>query len=205
MSTNPLRRAAIAFAALIVIAGSAIITAPATQADQSISLTIGKFEIKQKLSKGQEYDLIGFGVVNPGDEQGSFRVAIAPMPDQTEEIAPESWFKVSNPSLTIGPKGTEQVPITLSIPFDARPAKYRTLLRAEIASPNGEGSSMGAAVAAPVTFEVKATTILEDWQVRAEDFASENQPWTWAVPSAIAALCIAWYVRRHVRISFSKA
>ena len=192
------------FAMLVAVWAPPVLTGSSAFGDQSVSLTIGKFQIDQKLSKGRDYNLAGFGIVNPGDEAGAFRVTIAPMPGQSERVAPASWFKVETPSVTIPAKGTQQIPIVLSIPHSARPDTYRTLLRAEIAPPESEGTRVGAAVAAPVIFEVKSSTILEDLQVRAEDFAGENQPWTYVVPGALAAVAALWFFRKNFSISLAK-
>ncbi|MGH2610295.1 MAG: hypothetical protein ACRDHF_14530, partial [Tepidiformaceae bacterium] len=68
----------------------------------------------------------------------------------------------------------------------------------------GEGTTVGAAAAARLTFTVKPSNILQAWQLEAETWFNGNRPWTILGPLAGALLGAAWWLRRRFTVSIGR-
>ncbi|MFN0096592.1 MAG: hypothetical protein ACKVVT_17680 [Dehalococcoidia bacterium] len=194
------RVATVLFAVVATFGGLAVTAGPAA-ADRGVSLTIGRFQIDQKLTKGREYTLAGFGVKNPGTELTNYRLGLMHVSGET--LAPDAWFAFETETVTVAPGASQPVAVKLVVPGSARPGKYKAYLRAEIAS-EGSGTSVGAAAAAPVTFEVKSTNTLEEWRFAAGDAVAASSPWSFIGAGAATVAALAWFLRRNLTISVGR-
>lgn len=197
---TPTRVLVFSLAALLVLfAGPA--SAARVNADRGVSLTIGKFQVDQQLTKGREYTLAGFGVVNPGSEETTYKLGMMHVDGET--LAPDSWFAFEKQEVTVAAGGTAPVAVKLVVPGNARPGAYRAYLRAEIAG-SGEGTSVGAGAAAPVVFKVKSTSMVEEWRYSASDFLDQTGPWGYIVPGAALGALLLWLARRNLTFSVGR-
>lgn len=189
--------------ALFVGMALALLWLSGAKADQGVAIDIGRVDVSERLSKGGEYRLPSIGVRNPGTETSTYRMGVAYLEDQRGRRPPESWFTFEPPVLTLDPGEARPVSVTLDIPAAARPDDYEALLKAEIA-PEGEGTTVGAAAAARLKFTVKPSNILQAWQLEAETWFRDNQPWTVLVPLAAAASGLLWWIRRRFTFSVGR-
>jgi hypothetical protein len=152
--------------------------------------------VEQKLSRGGDYRLPDIGVRNPGTETTTYRMGVSHVQGQQGREAPAGWFSFDPPLLTLAPGEASPVTVKLDIPAGAHPDDYEALLQAEIA-PQGEGTTVGAAAAARLTFTVKPSNFLQAWQLEAETWFKDNQPWTILVPLVALLALILWWLRRR--------
>jgi hypothetical protein len=198
---NALRRPALVLVAVLGLAGCIAATATPSLADRGVSLTIGRFEIDQKLTKGREYTLAGFGVKNPGTETTTYRLGT--MEVRGEELAPAEWFTFAEREVSLQGGAERAIPVKLVVPGSAKPGRYQAYLKAEIAPGDGAGTSVGAAAAAPVVFEVKASSLVEEWRTEASDAVDATAPWGY-IGAGLAALAgLAYFLRRKLAISIA--
>jgi hypothetical protein len=171
--------------------------------DRGVAVDIGRIDVEERLSRGGTYQLPSIGVRNPGTETTDYRMGVSYVQDQDGRRAPEAWFSFDPQEVTLAPGETTPVSVTLDIPAGARPDDYEALLQAEIV-PEGEGTTVGAAAAATLKFTVKPSNILQAWQLEAETWFGEKQPWTTVVPLGAAFLAVAWWLRRRFTVSIGR-
>jgi hypothetical protein len=193
-----LRRALLTVVAALM---AGLITA--AYADRGVSLDVGKIEINQRLSRGGEYQLPAVGVRNPGTEVTRYRMGVAYIDDQDGRRPPESWFAFSPAELELAPGETKPVKVELQVPTGARPDDYEALIQAEIAA-EGEGTTVGAAAAARLSFTVKPSNLLQAWQLEAQDFLHEKSPWSYLVPGAVGLGLVGWWLRKRFTLSVGR-
>lgn len=181
----------------------AVLCLSSAAADQGVAIDLGKVDVSQKLSRGGDYRLPDLGVRNPGTETTTYRMGVSHIDNQPGRKAPAAWFSFDPPQLTLDPGEARPVSVTLDIPAGARPDDYEALLKAEIA-PQSEGTTVGAAAAARLKFTIKPSNILQAWQLEAETWLTNNQPWTILVPLAAVLTAFAWWVRRRFTFSVGR-
>jgi hypothetical protein len=190
---------------LLAAVVAVVIAAPdrSVQADRGVALDIGRIDVDEKLSRGGSYNLPSIGVRNPGTETTRYQMGVTYIDDQDGRRAPEGWFAFEPAEVTLAPGESAPVSVKLDIPAGARPDDYEALIQAAIA-PEGEGTTVGAAAAARLRFTVKPSNILQAWQLRAETWAGDNQPWTTLLPLTAVVVVLAWWLRRRFTISIGR-
>jgi hypothetical protein len=183
---------------LLILAASAVLASPAA-AGRGVALDIGKIEVAQTLTPGGGYALPPIGVRNPGDEVTSYRVVVTSVQGQAGRPVPAAWFRFAPRLVTLTPGATRKVHMRLSLPSGADPGDYEALIAAQIVT-EGKGAQVGAAAAAKVMFRVESETLLGAWWYEVRAAFSDNAPWTWLLPSLLAAALGAWQLRN--RFSF---
>lgn len=191
------------FVAVLALAGGVVTNSNSGSAEQGLALTVGRFDIDESLSKGDEYVLHGFGVTNRGSEPATFRVLASPMPGQRETAVPKEWLAMSEETFVVEAGETHHVSMTLNIPAAARPGDYRTLLRAEMVA-DGAGTRVGAAVGAPLTFEVEPATPLESVTIHTQE-AVDGLEWPLAAFMGLSVMLGGiWLARRNLDFSVQR-
>lgn len=188
---------------MFALAATAALLASRAGADVGVALDVGKIEVNDKLSRGGTYQLPTIGVRNPGTETTRYRMGVSHIQGQAGRPAPAEWFSFAPPEVTLEPGQTAPVSVTLKIPTGARPDDYEALVEAAIA-PEGEGTTVGAAAAARLKFTVKPSNILQAWQLKAETWFDNHQPWTIVVPLGAGLVGVAWWMRRRFTISIGR-
>lgn len=187
----------------LVLAAIVFLLPSSARGDGGVAIDIGRVDVSEKLSRGGEYHLPSIGVRNPGTQVTTYRMGVTYIQDQAGRKAPASWFSFDPEEFTLAPGEARPVSVTLDIPAGARPDDYEALLKAEIA-PEGEGTTIGAAAAARLKFTVKPSNILQAWQLEAETWFKDNQPWTVVLPLAALALGALWWMRRRFTFSVGR-
>jgi len=190
-----MRTAVAALAVTLAIMASVRLVA----ADKGVALDVGTVKVEQKLSRGGSYNLPPIGVRNPGDETTSYRMGIDFVEDQDGRRPKASWFSFEPETMTLDPGDSARVQIELKVPPGARPDEYEALVVASIVT-EGEGTALGGAAAARLSFTVKASNWFEAWLLWLRYWFLDNAPWSYIIPAAIVAAIFLWYARR--RFSF---
>ena len=186
---------ALALAALTGAAGAG--------AETGVSIDVGKIAISDKLTPGGGYRLPTFGVRNPGTVRTSYRLRVSYLDGQGAKRPPADWFRFAPATVTLLPRETQPVQVSLSLPPGADPGDYEALVGAEIAS-NAPGARVGAAAAARVSFTVEPENLLAAWWLKIRTFISDGTPWTWVVPLAVLAIVVTGQVRRRFTFSVGR-
>lgn len=189
--------------ALCLIVACAVLPVSLVLADRGVAVDVGRIDVQQKLSRGGDYRLPNIGVRNPGTETTTYRMGVSHVEGQSGRKAPEAWFSFDPEQLTLAPGEAAPVSVKLEIPAGAPPDDYEALLKAEIA-PEGEGTTVGAAAAARLKFTVKPSNILQAWQLEAEDWFKDHQPWTVLLPLLAIAILLMWWLRRRFTFSVGR-
>ena len=171
------------------------LTASVAFADKGVAIDLGAVDVTQRLSRGGIYQLPTMGVRNPGSEQTSYVMAVGFLENQPDSKPPTGWFSFSPAEFELGPGETQAVLVELSIPTGARPDTYRALLEARIGS-GVEGVVVGAGAAAPVSFAVKPSNVLQAWQLSAQMWLDNHAPWPHLVPVAALVGFVVWLIVR---------
>jgi hypothetical protein len=193
----------LAIAAIVLVTVALGATPLAVQADRGVAMDVGAIDVDDRLSRGGEYRLPDLGVRNPGTERTTYAMGVGHVVDQSGREAPPAWFGFEPAELTLDPGEAAPVSVTLDIPSGARPDDYEALLRAEIVTGN-EGTTVGAAAATRITFTVKPSNLLQAWQLEAEDWFRDNQPWATIVPLAAVLAAVLWFLRRRFTFSVQR-
>jgi hypothetical protein len=178
-----------------------LVLLPAVQAaaDVGVAMDVGRIEVEQRLAKGGSYQLPMIGVRNPGTETASYQMSTGPLQGQGQRRPPPDWFTFQPERFTLEPGATIPVRVGLEIPTDADPDDYYALLRAEVVS-QGAGAQVGAAAAAPLTFTVEPSTILEAWLLRGQRALEDWAPWSYLIMAALVVAAMIRWLRRRYRL-----
>lgn len=189
------------FAAVVVTC--ILTTAAIVHADRGVALDTGRVEISERLSRGGVYHLPDIGVRNPGSDESSYAMSGDVLPGRAGRKVPDDWLTFTPQQFTLSAGASQPVSVSLHIASDAHPGDYEGLLRAEIVAA-GPGTGVGAAAAAHLTFTVKPSNILQEWQFRLGDFVSAHAPWTYIVPAIIVGLALLLLLRAKFSIRLER-
>jgi hypothetical protein len=187
---------------LSALVGTCLAAEP-TSADRGVSLDLGKIEITDGLLPGGGYRLPVFGVRNPGDERTSYEMVVSYRTDQNGLEPPARWFRFTPSRFTLTPGQTQSVAARIELPTGADPGDYEALLAAQIVTP-GEGTLIGGAAASKLSFTVEPSSMLAALWLSLRRFLTENAPFTWALPLALAVLAGGWAARRRFTLSVTR-
>jgi hypothetical protein len=200
---HPDSTARIRVAALVVALVVGMLLPATGRADPGIgvAMDVGKIEVTQRLAKGGTYQLPIIGIRNPGSEPSVYEMGVGHIQGQKARPPSEDWFSFSPREFRLEPGAVQAVRIQLDIPVDADPDGYAALIHAQVA-PAGGGGQVGAAAAAPVTFTIKPSTLLEAMLLRSRRTVDDWSPWSYLLP-ALAVLVIGGrWVGRRFRLNF---
>ena len=186
-----------------VVAATAIASLPVPAfATQGVSVDLGRVEVDEPLRAGQRYQLPTIGVTNPGTESATFEVSVDARAGV--DAAPDDWFRLAPSSFELDPGDTQPVAVELVLPPGARPDRYEQLLSAKLVVGESGGTTVGAAAASILTFEVVPSTLVEGLWLSIVSFFRAGQPWTTAAVIAAAVVVLVGWVRRNFEFAVSK-
>lgn len=192
-----------ALSAVCVVAALFACWPIAATADKGVAVDLGIIYVQERLSRGGTYELPVIGVRNPGTETTTYEMGVSHVQGQDGRPVPEGWLDFEPDKLTLDPGQTAPVSVTLDIPSGARPDDYEALLTAQVA-PEGEGTTIGAAAATRLQFEVKPSNLLQAWQLEAQTWFKDHQPWTTLAPLVAMLALVLWLFRRKFTVSLGR-
>lgn len=163
-------------------------------ADQGVSINLGSIRVDEALERGGSYRLPVMEVTNPGTEVSVYRMTARPVTGQDELPLTGDWFVMTPEEFTLEPGATRSVTIMLMVPLDAEAGVYGGLLGPSFV-PVTEGASVGAGVAAKVTFEVLPDGT--SWTSQAASFIDDSGIWLYGALGLLLILVLVSTLRRR--------
>jgi hypothetical protein len=187
---------AVRLAGIICVVSLALITRESALGDQGVGITVGVIQVDEALSRGGSYSLPDLGVLNTGDEAGSYEVSVSYSSSQTQKAPPTGWFDLQPRTFFLAPGTSQSVQVRLTVPTGASPGDYFAYLEAR---PLGAGPNAAVSVSAAtkLSFTVKPSSWLAAQRLRFNRFLDDNQPWSWLLP-ALALLALAFWALRKL-------
>lgn len=179
-----------------------IAVSPSAVAKVGVGVNVGKIDVEQALYSGGIYALPSIGVVNTGDEPATYSMRAVSMTGQKERIPKPNWFAFDPKEFPVAPGAVQSVQVQLTLPVNAEPGKYFTLL---MASPSKTATSPGANIAVgagtKVSFTVEQTNIFRAIYYRIRDLMKMYSPWSWILLAIVVVAVIAIPLSRKFRFS----
>ena len=155
-------------------------------ASMGAGVDLAEIKIDEALRPGEVYQLPTVGVLNTGDQAGSYEATIARMSDQTELVPYTDWFQFEPRSFDLEPGASTRVAVSMHLPVDAQPGDYLVLIEAHPVT-GGGGAAIGVAAATRLRFSVK----------RADSgFFQRAALHLYIVLGLVAAVILIWMIRR---------
>jgi hypothetical protein len=181
----------IGLALSLLFAGSA-------SADVGVGVSLGRIEITDQLLAGRDYRLPALGVLNTGDEPGTYEVAITYRADQQQRRPSEKWFELEPRRFHLDAGSSQNVEVRLVLPDGVDPGDYFAYLEARPVS-EGSGVRVGVAAATRVTFTVKPSSWWQAQQIKMNRWLDETEPWSYIIPGSLIGGLLFMKLSRHVR------
>lgn len=140
--------------AVLALAGSLALQLPAATAKIGTGVGADPISLAVPARAGGSYDLPPLWVVNTGDEDGVYRVAVEVGAAGTGRAVPRSWVSVRSDNFELAPGTGRWVPLALHVPRTAAAGRYRGMIVAGTVRENVGGSGIGAAAATHMEFTV---------------------------------------------------
>jgi hypothetical protein len=193
--------AAAAFTCMLVIAA---LSAPASAcARLGVGVNVGRIRVDEALAAGGVYELPPIGVINTGDEPGSYTLTFVPISGQKELSPDDAWFTRTPETFELAPGAVRTVQIRLTLPVNAEPGDYFALASASpVQKTAAKGATIAVAAASKLTFTVKQTNVMLAVYYRVRDVMGMYSPWSWIALGVIAVLAIGIPLARRYRFSF---
>jgi hypothetical protein len=184
----------------LVTAGFALLAfAPAAKADGGVAVDLSEIAVEDHLDPGRRYELPRITVRNPGDEPSSYRMSAGGVGDDGLLDPVDEWFSFEPNIFELDAHATQAVVISLRLPEDVPPGDYSGLLRAELL-PEGEGSLVGVAAGARISFVVTEPGDLGAFLRWLVSIFTALMPWSYIVPLVLLAVLVSALVQRRFRI-----
>lgn len=183
----------------LVLIGAALTLGVSASAGPGVRFSRADIRVDQPLFVGNTYSLPVVTISNPGDVVAEYEIAIADRDSGALPI-PREWLLVEPANFQLRPGQTRKVESILVIPYDAQLGRYEGLLAARIAPPDASdtpGASVGAGAAAPLTFEVRARTLLETLARTISALWHGGGSWSYGLTGlVVVSLALVWVFRR---------
>jgi hypothetical protein len=194
-------RALLERAAGLALALTVVWSATPAQATVGVGVDVGRIDVRQSLIPGGSYVLPVIGVRNPGTEPSTYRMGASAI--EGEGFVPPGWFRFSPVDFALEPGRTKAVEVRMVLPTGAKPGRYQALVGATIVT-HGEGTQVGAAAAARVSFTVAPASLLSAWWLKLVTFLGHAMPWSAVVPGLLFGALAIGRLRRRYAISVVK-
>ena len=189
----------------IIFLGVSFFLPPKIWAKIGVGVTTGKITVDEKLKPGIIYQLPPLTVVNTGDEEGDYGVAVSYHQDQKELRPAESWFAFSPEKFHLKPGEAQKVEIKLNLPIKIEPGDYFAYLEGHPVAKSESGqTTIGVAAAAKLYFTVLPANPVLGIYYKAASFWKLNQPWSSRIAIILAVVVIYYLLHRYLgfRIGF---
>jgi hypothetical protein len=169
-----------------------------SSADVGVGVSLGRIEITDQLVAGRDYRLPALGVLNTGDEPGTYEVAITYRADQQQRRPSEKWFDLEPQRFHLEAGTSQNVEVRLVLPDGTDPGDYFAYLEARPVNA-GSGVRVGVAAATRVTFTVKPSSWWQAQQIKINRWLDESEPWSYIIPGSLVGGLLFMKLSRHVR------
>ena len=148
----------------------------------------GQIEVEEKLKPGMIYELPSIDVINTGDEEAEYGMAVAYHNDQPEKKPGQDWFVFTPSEFSLKPGEVRKVEMRLKLPLRTQPGDYFSYLEAHPVKTVEKGlTTIGIAAATKLYFTVEPANIFAAAYYKLITFWRVNAPW----PDRVLKLSIA--------------
>lgn len=153
----------------------------------SMGVDLAEIKVDEALRPGEVYQLPTVGVVNTGDQAGSYEAAITHVRHQTEPMPYAGWFQLEPRNFDLEPGASTRVAVSLRLPVDAREGDYTVLIEVHPVIGGGDATARGDAAATKLLFSVKRTD---------GGFLQRAALHVYSASGLVATVMLAWLIRR---------
>jgi hypothetical protein len=164
-----------------VLATGALLVAASTGVD------LAEIRVDETLRPGEVYQLPSVGVLNTGDQAGSYEATIAHVGGQAELAPSADWFLFEPQSFDLEPGTSTRVAIGLHLPVGAREGDYSVLIEVHPVIGAGGATVRGEGAATKLHFSVKQTD---------GGFFERMALHVYVGLGLLATVMLAWLIRR---------
>lgn len=166
-----------------------------------VGVANGKITVTQKLKPGIIYNLPPFTVVNTGDEESDYEVAITYNEKQPQRKPPESWFLFSPQSFRLKPGKVQVVDVKINLPFTTQPGDYYAYLEAHPVKKEQAGkTSINIAAASKLYFTIVPANIFAAIYYKAVSFWEIYRPLPQIALLVFGVIALFFLAKRFLNI-----
>jgi len=164
-----------------------------------VGVGTGKIQVEDKLGPGMIYELPSLTVLNTGDEESDYEVAVS-YHEKQEELRPaENWFSFSPKEFHLKAGEAQEVKIKLNLPVKMEPGNYFAYLEGHPLKKAEKGqTTIGVAAAAKLYFTVLPANLVLGAYYKVASFWRLNQPWSNRVVVVVAVVIIYLGMRKYL-------
>lgn len=189
---------------MVLLLAAALLLPQTAAAERGVGVTLGRIVIEDRLAPGGGYTLPDLGVINTGDERGTYEIGISYLQDQKQLRPPRDWFHVQPRRFSLDGKQAQAVRIRMVLPTGAEPGDYFALIEARMVAEEEGGVAIGAGAATVLSFSVKPSSWWQAQRVRLERYLEEGEPWTYALPAALLLALLLFALARSFRLRIER-
>lgn len=188
---------------ILFILGFVLLLPVAVLSSIGVGVGTGKIYVQEKLKPGIIYDLPSFAVLNTGDEQADYEVAVEFNETQPELKPEREWFAFEPKEFTLSPGQAKEVKITLNLPIkNLKPGDYFAYLEARPSQKAESGQTrIGIAAASKLYFTVAPSNLFAGIYYRIISLFKLLSPWSYIVPSLVLFVAMILILRKYVSFS----
>lgn len=175
-----------------------------SSANIGVGVGTGQIKVDEKLYPGTIYKLPSITIMNTGDEEYNYQVAVAFNEKQNELKPAKEWFSFSPAKVFLKPTEIKQIDIKLNLPLKVEPGDYFAYLEARpVSDTTGGGVTVGIAAAAKLYFTVVPANIFQGAYYKTLSFWRVNSPWPQIVLISIAVIVVLILIKKYLKINIS--
>lgn len=163
---------------IIITVFAALVVPNEVLATIGVGVGTGKIQVDQKLKPGIIYELPSLTVLNTGDEESDYEVAVTYHEKQPQLRPPQNWFIFSPQKFHLEPGKTQAITIKLNLPVRTEPGEYFAYLEGHPVKKSASGNTtIGVAAAAKLYFTVVPGNFLEGIYYKIASLWKLYSPW----------------------------
>jgi hypothetical protein len=166
-----------------VLATGALLVAAGTGVD------LAEIRVDEALRPGEVYQLPAVGILNNGDQAGSYEATIARAGGQAELAPSADWFQFEPRSFDLEPGASTRVAVGLHLPVGAGEGNYSVLIEVRPVIGGGGATVRGEGAATRLHFSVKKTD---------GGFFDRMALHVYVGSGLVATVMLAWLTRRFL-------
>ncbi len=136
----------------------------ATYASVGVGVQTGPVRLSGVAHAGGRYALPPVFVVNTGTQPESVAIAIERISPGTGRTVPPAWISASSAPVRLAHEQSARIPLSLTVPANARPGRYFSDVVAKGTAPLATGgANLGVAAATSLEFTVVPGVVASGW------------------------------------------
>jgi len=169
------------------------------QGDVELGLTPSRITVSAPILQGERVRLPSLTVMNRGTESVQLTVSASPIAEQDEAVPTAEWFSMTPEQFVLEPGTQRDVTVHMSVPADAIPGRYATVLQVRGASSmGGGGTSVSAVLGSPLSFNVERSNV--SFYDPMLSFFTDRAPWSYVGVAVLLLTGAATFAFRRYQV-----